>query len=321
MKKEIIETRDKKFCDKLSELRRDLAKRQKLAAQNKGNLRNQFKIVAPVFIILVAAYFSVGKTTPSRQPASTVIPDIRQTEEKTIEEKTNTVSPGPPESAATLAETEKSRDNSRDVAMAEPQSEKSPPSETERETDGPNFEMEIATNSGIDSQAAPIENRTPENSSSTDDSSVKGPDSSENSNAEPVESEAAEETNQATSPLASVDSPSAYGAKIARKSVCSGVRDRECVAPLSRFSLDKQTRPYFWMEVNSGSVPYVLKHVYYHEGRKYTEIPLEIRHPRMRTWSKITLNSPEQTGTWRVQIETEDGVVLGSDEFQFVAGR
>ena len=378
MKRETIEAKDKEFCDKLCELRKDLAKRQELAAHKKGNIRNPFRIAAPVLIIiLLAAYFSVGKTTPNRQPKPTVIPNIRQAERQTTEEKTNAASQGPSEPAETLAETEKPQNNSRDVAMAEPQIDKSPSLENERETDGPYFEMETAKESGNDSQEASTENQTQEIPPSTDNSNVKSPVSSENPTAEPVESEPAKETNPAAPPPSSADSPSsraeptairaqqspsstdnphvktpgsenptaepvesepaketnpaapppssagspsAHGEKIARKSVCSGVQDHECVAPLSRFSLDEQTKPYFWMEVHSDSVPYVLKHVYYREGRKYTEVPLEIRHPRMRTWSKITLNNPEQAGSWRVQIETEDGVVLGSGEFQIVRG-
>ncbi len=321
MKRETIEAKDKEFCDKLCELRKDLAKRQELAAHKKGNIRNPFRIAAPVLIIiLLAAYFSVGKTTPSRQPKPTVIPNIRQAERQTTEEKTNAASQGPSEPAETLAETEKPQNNSRDVAMAEPQIDKSPPLENERETDGPYFEMETAKESGNDSQEASTENQTQEIPPSTDNSNVKSPVSSENPTAEPVESEPAKETNPAAPPPSSAGSPSAHGEKIARKSVCSDVQDHECVAPLSRFSLDEKTKPYFWMEVHSDSVPYVLKHVYYREGRKYTEVPLEIRHPRMRTWSKITLNNPEQAGSWRVQIETEDGVVLGSGEFQIVRG-
>jgi hypothetical protein len=84
----------------------------------------------------------------------------------------------------------------------------------------------------------------------------------------------------------------------------------------SVFALNQHNNPHIWMDVRSQSLPYVLKHVYYHEGRKYFEIPLAIKYPRMRTWSNITLQSPTQVGSWRVEIVTEDGTVLDQVMFR-----
>ena len=351
MEKETIEARDREFCDKLCELRRDLVNRQELSANKKGNSRNPFKIAAPILIILLAAYFSVGKTTPSRQPEPTA---TRAQEIPSSTDNSHVKSPGSSEKpTAEPVESEAAQETN--LAASPPSSAGSPSSRAEptatwaqempSSTDNSHVkspgsenptaepvESETAQETNLaasppsstgspSSRAEPTATQTHEIPSSTDNSHVKSPGSSENPTAEPVESEAAQETNPAASPPSSAGTPSAYNAKIVRKSICSEIKDRECVTPLSRFSLDDQIRPYFWMEVYSDSVPYTLKHVYYHEGRKYTEVPLEIRCPRMRTWSKITFSDPVQLGSWRVQIETENGVVLGSDEFRIVEGR
>jgi hypothetical protein len=70
------------------------------------------------------------------------------------------------------------------------------------------------------------------------------------------------------------------------------------------------------MIVYSHKLPYVLTHVYYHEGRRYTEVPLAITYRRMRTWSRVTLQSPTQMGSWRVDIITDDGTVIDQVAFR-----
>jgi hypothetical protein len=106
------------------------------------------------------------------------------------------------------------------------------------------------------------------------------------------------------------------GTRIVQNLVCSGVKARKCVVPQSDFTLTQKKNPHVWMEVYSDSVPYVLKHVYYHEGRKYVEVPLKIDYHRMRTWSYITVNDSDQLGSWHVEIVAENGKVLGRTDFK-----
>lgn len=104
--------------------------------------------------------------------------------------------------------------------------------------------------------------------------------------------------------------------RIAQSLTCLDVEARQCIGNQSVFALSQHNNPHVWMEVHSQALPYVIKHVYYHEGRKYAEVPLAIKYSRMRTWSNITLRSPVYVGSWWVEIVTEDGTVLGQLRFQ-----
>jgi hypothetical protein len=103
--------------------------------------------------------------------------------------------------------------------------------------------------------------------------------------------------------------------KLASVVVCQGVREREPLGTKDRFDLADQPRAYVWMEVYAKDLPVVIKHIYYHNGRKYCEVPLEIRYPRMRTWSYVTLGKPDLAGIWSVEIAL-DGRVLKKASFQ-----
>jgi hypothetical protein len=118
-----------------------------------------------------------------------------------------------------------------------------------------------------------------------------------------------------------VGAPSHYGTRIDQNLVCSGIKARNCIVRQSDFVLRNGQNPHVWMEVFSDSVPYLLKHVYYHEGRKYVEVPLTIKYSRMRTWSYITLKDLDQVGSWHVEIVAEDGTVLGRADFNVTIGR
>jgi Protein of unknown function (DUF2914) len=103
--------------------------------------------------------------------------------------------------------------------------------------------------------------------------------------------------------------------KLASVVVCQGVRDHEPIGVRDRFDLADQPRVYVWMEAYAKDPPVVIKHIYYHNGRKYCEVPLEIRYPHMRTWSYVTLGKPNLAGSWSVEIAL-DGRVLKKASFQ-----
>lgn len=116
--------------------------------------------------------------------------------------------------------------------------------------------------------------------------------------------------------LSSPIPPLSYNTRISRLFTCSQVNDRECVGQKSVFLLNEHRKAYVWMEVHSDNFPYTLTHVYYHEGQKYCEVPLEIKFPRMRTWSNITLRNTSLRGSWYVEIVAEDGAVLEDITFK-----
>lgn len=106
--------------------------------------------------------------------------------------------------------------------------------------------------------------------------------------------------------------------KISKIVSCSGVSDRQCVSPRTTFSLSDVPTPFVWMNVLSDTQPFTLTHVYYLNGHPYCEVPLDIRYPRMRTWSRITLDSMDQMGNWRVEVVADDGEIL--DRIEFTVG-
>lgn len=99
---------------------------------------------------------------------------------------------------------------------------------------------------------------------------------------------------------------------------CSSVVDLQCSRPRIQFSLGQDATPTIWMKVVSQNPSFTLTHVYYLNEQKYCEIPLAIRYHQMRTWSSITLRSPDHIGKWRVEVTADKGAILDQVEFVVV---
>lgn len=112
------------------------------------------------------------------------------------------------------------------------------------------------------------------------------------------------------------DMPS--GIRIEEIISCSSVNDKQYSMPKSKFSLAQDATPKVWMKVISENPPFILTHVYYFNRRKYCEVPLAIRYHRMRTWSSVTLRSPDHIGKWRVEVIDDSGAKLDQIEFAVV---
>ena len=112
------------------------------------------------------------------------------------------------------------------------------------------------------------------------------------------------------------DMPS--GIRIEEIISCSSVNDKQYSRPKSKFSLGQDTTPKIWMRVISENPPFTLTHVYSFNGRKYCEVPLAIRYHQMRTWSSVTLRSPDHIGKWRVEVIDDSGAKLDQIEFAVV---
>lgn len=91
--------------------------------------------------------------------------------------------------------------------------------------------------------------------------------------------------------------------------VCGAVKDRNPLDGQRLFYPSDTSRAYVWMTVMSKEKPYVIKHIYYLNGQKYCEVPLDIKYSWMRTWSYVTLHTKKQTGEWRVEIVSDDHVL------------
>jgi hypothetical protein len=101
--------------------------------------------------------------------------------------------------------------------------------------------------------------------------------------------------------------------------VCEGVQDYQPLVEKNDFSTADSRRAYVWMEIRSKSQPFVMKHNYYLNGEKHSEVPLKIKYPRMRTWSYVTIDKPDHIGAWKVDIVCNDSI-LKTMEFRVGAG-
>ena len=118
--------------------------------------------------------------------------------------------------------------------------------------------------------------------------------------------------------IQAVQSDKPSGIEIEEIISCTSVHNRQYNSPKINFSLSKDTTAKVWMNVVSQDPPFTLTHVYYINEKKYCEVPLAIRYPRMRTWSSVTLNAFDHIGRWRVEVVTSEGVKLGQTAFTVV---
>lgn len=91
--------------------------------------------------------------------------------------------------------------------------------------------------------------------------------------------------------------------------VCQGVQNHQYIEKRDVFYTSNTRRAYVWMEVRSKEQPFVIKHIYYLNGQKYCEVPLDIKYMRMRTWSYVTLGKEDQAGSWKVEIVCNNRVL------------
>ena len=108
----------------------------------------------------------------------------------------------------------------------------------------------------------------------------------------------------------------AEGVKLVDLVVCREVSRRRGVEPQTYFRYGQSVKPHVWMTVYARQPPRKLTHVYYHDGREHIRVPLAIRHPRTRTWSRLTIDSAKFAGSWRVAVVAENGEQLGEVFFE-----
>lgn len=106
------------------------------------------------------------------------------------------------------------------------------------------------------------------------------------------------------------------GMKLVELVVCRRVSKHQSTGPQTFFRYGRSEKPHVWMTVYARHPPRKLTHVYFQDGREHCKVPLTIRHPRTRTWSRLTIDSAKFAGSWRVAVVTESGEVLGEAFFE-----
>lgn len=120
-------------------------------------------------------------------------------------------------------------------------------------------------------------------------------------------------------PVATVMAPeepiSAVNLKVVDASICSDIQDRTPVGRATSFP-SSTPRVYVWTQVQANLIPSEIRHIYYFNDRKISEVTLKVRSKFWRTWSYKTLPGGKHRGQWRVDISTVDGTLLKQLEFE-----
>jgi hypothetical protein len=96
---------------------------------------------------------------------------------------------------------------------------------------------------------------------------------------------------------------------IERMTFCLGVEEREPVNEGVEFAADIGNL-FFWSNVLNEGDTATVEHVWYLDGEEKARVELPVDYPRNRIWSSKIV-PPEWAGTWKVEVVTADGKVLG----------
>ena len=121
----------------------------------------------------------------------------------------------------------------------------------------------------------------------------------------------AQEKTNAPAPAKEEGGKAQNGNVVEKIVICTGVQDREPVGEAAEFDSASVTRVFCWTKVSPETVPATIKVVWYADGQKVAEVPLEVKYSPSRTWSSKAVGA----GKWKADITSESGDVLSSKEF------
>jgi hypothetical protein len=101
---------------------------------------------------------------------------------------------------------------------------------------------------------------------------------------------------------------------VEKMTFCAGVEDREPIGEATEFTTEVGS-VWCWTEIVGATDTTFVTHKWYWDGENVANVELEVKYPRMRTWSCKTLTS-EMTGSWRVEVVDASGEVLKELSFQ-----
>ena len=107
--------------------------------------------------------------------------------------------------------------------------------------------------------------------------------------------------------------PSQKAVTVEGMAIGTAIQDKELLGEAASFDASIG-KVYCWTPVRAKIVPTAIKHVWYLDGEKVAEVPLDIHYPRTRTWSNKNIGP----GQWKVEAVDAAGEVLRSVEFTVV---
>ena len=96
--------------------------------------------------------------------------------------------------------------------------------------------------------------------------------------------------------------------------ICTSIEDRVPVGVDTSFSGDTE-KLYCFTKIVSNQDEGTVYHVWIHNDQVMAKVSLSTKAKVWRTWSSKRI-LPSWTGKWRVDIESPDGTLLGSKEFE-----
>ena len=94
----------------------------------------------------------------------------------------------------------------------------------------------------------------------------------------------------------------------------TAIEDRELQGQDTTFAAGTE-KIYCWSLITGCENPTTVEHVWYLGGEEKARVTLDIKYPRVRTWSSKTI-LPEWTGDWKVEVVDSSGKVIGLTSFK-----
>jgi len=98
--------------------------------------------------------------------------------------------------------------------------------------------------------------------------------------------------------------------KVEKIATAAAVEKKEPVDEASAFAAGTP-RVYTWTKITAEGTPVKIKHVYYADGKKVSEVELSVNSSPYRVWSSKAV----WAGSWKVEVTDESGTVLASLDF------
>ncbi len=118
-----------------------------------------------------------------------------------------------------------------------------------------------------------------------------------------------------TPPATPASTVAAENLRVLKAIICSDVQNRMPVGVDTAFSSSVQ-RIYVWSQIEAKQIPSKIRHIYYLEGRKMSDVILNVGSSNWRTWSYKNIADIDYRGEWRVDIALANGEVLRSLNFE-----
>jgi hypothetical protein len=109
--------------------------------------------------------------------------------------------------------------------------------------------------------------------------------------------------------------PGDLNLKALKATVGSDVKDRMPVGVSNYFSWSTN-RVYVWSLIQCKHPPSSIRHIYYFQGEKLSDVHLNVQSSHWRTWSYMSLSNRRYIGPWRVDITSAEGKVFRSLHFE-----